>query len=68
MFRTIYGKEQNDITTDGMRRVLGMLQDLGITKKEVDQTTDEIKKKLKGNLKSSFLTNLRVKILSIIRR
>ncbi len=68
MVRTIDGKEQNDITTDGLRRVLGMLQELGITKKEVDQTTDDIKKKLKGNLKSSFLTNLRGKISSIIRR
>jgi len=68
MVRTIDGKEQNDITTDGLRRVLRMLQDLGITKKEVDQTTDEIKKKLNGNLKSSFLTNLREKILSIIPR
>ena len=68
MVKTIDGKEQTDITSDGLRSVLSLLQDLGITKREVEETTETIKKKSRENSKSSFLSSLREKISSIIRR
>lgn len=67
MVKKINGIKQNDLTSDGLRNVLEILQNLGITKNEVDTLTDSIKKKLNKNLKSSFLTNLKDRILSIIR-
>ena len=67
MVKSVNGIEQNDLTSDGLRRVLSMLQDLGITKNEVDYLTDDIKKKSRKNSKSSFLSNLKEKISFIIR-
>ncbi len=68
MVKTIDGQQQNDLTSDGLRRVLKVLQDEGITKKEVETISEEVKKKLSENLKYFFHTNLKVKMLSIIRR
>ena len=68
MVKTIDGQKQTDLTSDGLRRVLTVLQDNGITKGEVDDISEEIKKKSSVNLKFSFLTNLKEKMLSIIRR
>lgn len=68
MVKSIDGKEQTDITTDGLRKVLKTLQDIGITKKEVDETSEAIKKKSKENSKFSFLTILKERISSIIPR
>lgn len=67
MVKSINGIEQTDLTSDGLRRVLSILQDLGITKGEIDDATESIKKKLSKNLKYSFLLNLKEKMLSIIR-
>jgi len=67
MVKSVNGIEQTDLTSDGLRRVLTMLQDLGITKNEVDTVTEDIKKKLKPNSKSSFLSNLKEKISFITR-
>lgn len=67
MVKTIDGQPQNDLTSDGLREVLVVLQDEGITKKEVETISEEVKKKLNKNLKYFFLTNLKVKMLSIIR-
>jgi hypothetical protein len=67
MVKSVNGIEQTDLTSDGLRRVLTMLQDLGITKNEVDTVTEDIKKKLKPNSKSSFLSNLKERISFIIR-
>ena len=68
MVKTIDGQKQTDLTSDGLRRVLTVLQDNGITKGEVDDISEEIKKKWSVNSKFSFLTNLKEKMLSIIRR
>ena len=68
MVKTIDGQKQTDLTSDGLRRVLKVLQDNGITKGEVDDISEEIKKKWSVNLKFFFLTNLKEKMLSIIRR
>ena len=67
MVKSINGIEQTDLTSDGLRRVLSILQDLGITKGEIDEATESIKKKSSKNSKYSFLSNLKEKMLSIIR-
>ena len=67
MVKSINGIEQTDLTSDGLRRVLSILQDLGITKGEIDEATESIKKKSSKSLKYSFLSNLKEKMLSIIR-
>jgi hypothetical protein len=68
MVKSINGIEQTDLTSDGLRRVLSILQDLGITKGEIDDATESIKKKSSRNLKSSFLSNLKERMLSTIQR
>ena len=66
--KSIDGKECNDLSSAGLQETLSVLQDLGITKKEVDETTKDIKKKLNVNWVCSFLRFLKGKILLIIRR
>jgi len=68
MVKTIDGQPQNDLTSDGLREVLVFLQDEGITKKEVETISEQIKKKWNENLKYFFRINLKAKISSIIRR
>ena len=67
MVKTIDGQPQTDLTSDGLRRVLTVLQDNGITKQEVDEISEDIKKKSSENSRFSFLTNLKEKMSSIIR-
>ncbi len=68
MVKSINGVEVEDITTSGLQNTLDVLQRIGITKKEVEDTADGIKKKSNKSLKYSFLSSLREKISSIIRR
>ncbi len=67
MVKSINGVQKDDITTSGLQDTLSFLQDIGITKKELDDTSGSIKKKLKGSLKFSFLSNLKDKISSITK-
>lgn len=68
MVKSINGVEVEDITTSGLQNTLEVLQRIGITKKEVEDTADGIKKKSNKSSKYSFLSSLRAKISSIIRR
>ena len=68
MVKSINGVEVEDITTSGLQNTLDVLQRIGITKKEVEDTADGIKKKSNKSLRYSFLSSLREKISSIIRR
>ena len=68
MVKSINGVEVEDITTSGLQNTLEVLQRIGITKKELEHTADGIKKKSNKSLKYSFLSSLRAKISSIIRR
>ena len=68
MVKSINGVEVEDITTSGLQNTLEVLQRIGITKKEVEDTADGIKKKSNKSLKYSFLSNLMGKISSIIKR
>ena len=67
MVKSINGVKCEDITTSGLQNTLKVLQDIGITKKEIDDTSGDIKKKLKENLKYFSLYNLLGKISSIIK-
>ena len=67
MVKSINGVEIDDITTSGLQKTLDLLQRIGITKKELEDTADGIKKKSNKSLKYSFLSSLREKISSIIR-
>jgi hypothetical protein len=68
MVKSINGVEVEDITTSGLKNTLEVLQRIGVTKKEVDINAESIKKKSSKSLGYSFLSNLREKISSIIRR
>ncbi len=68
MVKSINGVEIEDITTSGLQNTLDVLQRIGITKKELEDTADGIKKKSNKSSKYSFLSSLREKISSIIRR
>ena len=68
MVKSINGVEVEDITTSGLQNTLEVLQRIGITKKDVENTADGIKKKSNKSLKYSFLSSLRAKISSIIKR
>jgi hypothetical protein len=63
-----YSQAEEDITTSGLKNTLEVLQRIGLTKKEVDSNAESIKKKSNKSLGYSFLSNLREKISSIIRR
>lgn len=47
MVDTINGQKQNDLTSEGLKNVLSILQDLGIKGKSIDNIVDTIKKKSK---------------------
>lgn len=47
--KSIDGQECNDLTSSGLQETLKILSDLGITQKEIEQTTKTVKKKLKEN-------------------
>tara|TARA_R100000655_G_scaffold86253_2_gene126223 strand:- start:123 stop:602 length:480 start_codon:yes stop_codon:yes gene_type:complete len=68
MVKSINGVKCDDITTSGLQNTLKVLQEIGLTKKEIDDTTGDIKKKLKENSKYFFLYNLLDKISSTIKR
>ena len=68
MVKSINGVEVNDITTSGLQATLLVLQDMGMSKKELENNADTVKKKLSKSLKSFSLSNLMGKILSIIKR
>lgn len=50
LVKTIDGKEYNDLSGEGLEKVLDKLDQLGYTKKEVLSTIDRLKKKLKESL------------------
>jgi hypothetical protein len=68
MVKSVNGVEVNDITTSGLQNTLQVLQNIGITKRELEDHADTIKKKSSKSLKYSFLSNLMGKISSIIKR
>ena len=68
MVKSINGVEVNDITTSGLQATLLVLQDMGMSKKELENNADTVKKKLSKSLKSFSLYSLMGKILSIIKR
>lgn len=68
MVKSINGVKCDDITTSGLQNTLKVLEEVGLTKKEIDDTTGDIKKKLKENSKYFFLYNLLGKISSTIKR
>ncbi len=68
MVKSINGVESKDITTSGLQHTLEILQNIGMTKKELNNNADSIKKKLNKSSKYSFLSSLRDRISSIIRR
>ncbi len=68
MVKSVNGVEVNDITTSGLQNTLQVLQNIGMSKRELDHNADSIKKKSSKNLKYSFLCSLRDKISSIIKR
>ena len=68
MVKSINGVEVNDITTSGLQATLLVLQDMGMSKKELENNADTVKKKVIKSLKSFSLSSLMGKILSIIKR
>ncbi len=68
MVKSVNGVESKDITTSGLQHTLTILQNIGMTKKELDSNADSIKKKLNKSSGYSFLSSLRGRISSIIRR
>jgi hypothetical protein len=68
MVKSVNGVEVNDITTSGLQNTLEVLQNIGMSKKELDHNADSVKKKLSKSSKYSFLFSLMGRISSIIRR
>jgi len=68
MVKSINGVEVNDITTSGLQNTLEVLQNIGMSKKELDHNADSVKKKLNKSSKYSFLSSLMGRISSTIRR
>jgi hypothetical protein len=68
MVKSINGVEVNDITTSGLQHTLEVLQNIGISKRELDHNADSVKKKSSKSSKYSFLSSLMGRISSIIRR
>tara|TARA_R110000787_G_scaffold40780_2_gene101026 strand:- start:1192 stop:1671 length:480 start_codon:yes stop_codon:yes gene_type:complete len=68
MVKSINGVEVDDITASGLQNTLEVLQNIGMSKRELDQNADSVKKKLSKSLKFSFLSSLMGRISSIIRR
>ena len=68
MVKSINGVEVDDITASGLQNTLEVLQNIGMTKRELDHNADSVKKKLNKSSKFSFLSSLMDRISSIIRR
>ena len=68
MVKSVNGVEVNDITTSGLQNTLEVLQNIGMSKKELDHNADSVKKKLNKSSKYSFLSSLMGRISSTIRR
>jgi len=68
MVKSINGVEVDDITASGLQNTLEVLQNIGMSKRELDHNADSVKKKSSKSLKFSFLSSLMVRISSIIRR
>ena len=68
MVKSINGVEVDDITASGLQNTLEVLQNIGMSKRELDHNADSVKKKSSKSLKFSFLSSLMGRISSIIRR
>ena len=68
MVKSINGVEVDDITASGLQNTLEVLQNIGMSKRELDHNADSVKKKLNKSSKFSFLYSLMDRISSIIRR
>jgi len=68
MVKSINGVEVDDITTSGLQNTLDVLQNIGMTKQELDHNADSVKKKLSKSSRFSFLFSLMGRISSIIKR
>jgi hypothetical protein len=68
MVKSVNGVEVNDITTSGLQNTLEVLQNIGMSKKELDHNADSVKKKSNKSSKYSFLSSLMGRISSIIKR
>lgn len=66
--KSIGGVPCDDFTTSGLMNTLEKLQDLGITKKQVTDYTQTVKKNLSKNSKFSFLKTFLGRISRSIRR
>ncbi len=66
--KSIGGVMVDDFSTSGLQDTLSQLQDLGITKREVDENTDTVKKNWKMSLKSIFPKISAAKIYNGIKR
>lgn len=68
MVKSINGVEVDDITASGLQNTLEVLQNIGMSKRELDHNADSVKKKSNKSSKFSFLYSLMGRISSIIRR
>ena len=68
MVKSINGVEVDDITASGLQNTLEVLQNIGMSKRELDHNADSVKKKSSKSSKFSFLYSLMGRISSIIRR
>jgi hypothetical protein len=68
MVKSIDGEPCNDISSSGLQDTFKKLQDAGITKGELIDHADKIKKKSKQNSESSFQVNSMEETLSTIRQ
>jgi hypothetical protein len=64
--KSIGGVLRDDFTTKGLEDTLKECQKLGITKKEIDERVDYVKKNLKQSLSYSFLIILLLTLISIV--
>ena len=67
MVKSINGVEVDDITASGLQNTLEVLQNIGMSKRELDHNADSVKKKSNKSSKFSFLYSLMGRISSIIR-
>jgi len=68
MVKSINGVEVDDITASGLQNTLEVLQNIGMSKRELDHNADSVKKKSNKSSRFSFLSSLMGKISSIIKR
>jgi hypothetical protein len=68
MVKSINGVEVDDITTSGLQATLEVLQNIGMSKRELEDNAETVKKKSNKSLKYFSLYNLMGRISSIIKR